>query len=82
MIKKCDLPEGWSIEAADFMNKILQRKPANRLGFRGPEAVKGHAWLVDVDWQAIISKTAPAPFIPDPRPPLKDVKIDKDLTSE
>lgn len=40
MIKKSDLPDGWSIEAADFVNKLLQRKPANRLGLNGPKDVK------------------------------------------
>ena len=39
-LKKSDLPEGWSVEAADFINKLLQRKPANRLGLHGPGEVK------------------------------------------
>ena len=52
------------MEAADFINKLLQRKPANRLGLSGPHEVKNHQWLRDVDWQALISKTLPAPFIP------------------
>jgi serine/threonine protein kinase len=64
-IKKYDLPEGWSYEAADFINKLLQRKPANRLGLNGPEEVKSHIWLKGTDWDAIINKRFPAPFIPD-----------------
>ncbi len=39
-IKKHELPENWSYEAADFINKLLQRKPANRLGLNGPNEVK------------------------------------------
>lgn len=35
IIKKSDIPEGWSIEAADFVNKLLQRKPVQRLGWAG-----------------------------------------------
>jgi serine/threonine protein kinase len=35
-LKKSDLPPGWSMEAADFINKTLQRKPSNRLGLNGP----------------------------------------------
>jgi serum/glucocorticoid-regulated kinase 1/serum/glucocorticoid-regulated kinase 2 len=38
------------MEAADFINKTLQRKPANRLGLNGPKEVKSHVWLKDVDW--------------------------------
>ena len=63
-IKKQDLPAEWSIEAADFINKLLQRKPANRLGVNGPAEVKNHLWLKDINWQEIIEKKAKAPFIP------------------
>jgi serine/threonine protein kinase len=31
-ITRSEIPEGWSIEAADFINKLIQRKPALRLG--------------------------------------------------
>lgn len=36
-IKKAEIPMGWSIEAADFCNKLIQRKPGSRLGNNGPE---------------------------------------------
>lgn len=26
-IKPCELPQGWSFEAADFINRLIQRKP-------------------------------------------------------
>lgn len=35
-IKKDQIPEDWSLEAADFINRLLQRKPINRLGLNGP----------------------------------------------
>ena len=35
-IKKDEIPEDWSLEAADFINRLLQRKPINRLGLNGP----------------------------------------------
>ena len=37
LIGKKIIPEGWSIEAADFVNKLLQRKPIERLGWAGVE---------------------------------------------
>lgn len=64
-IKKYDLPEDWSFEAADFINKLLQRKPANRLGLNGPEEVKSHIWLKDTDWDSLTRKKLTAPYIPD-----------------
>jgi len=71
-LRKSDLPEGWSMEAADFINKTLQRKPSNRLGLNGPNEVKSHIWLKDVDWQALVDKKIDAPFKPEIRPPLSN----------
>ena len=58
------------MEAADFVNKTLQREPANRLGLNGPNEVKSHIWLKDVDWQSIIDKKFNPTFKPEIRPPL------------
>lgn len=63
-LKKSDMPNGWSLEALDFTNKLLQRKPQNRLGFGGPQEVKNHAWLKDIDWSRILQKNFEAPYIP------------------
>ena len=63
-LNKFEVPEGWSFEAADFINKLLQRKPANRLGLNGPEEVKSHIWLKDTDWNEIIEKRVKSPYIP------------------
>ena len=66
------------MEAADFINKTLQRKPSNRLGLNGPAEVKNHLWLKDIDWLSITEKKYPAPFIPDVRPPLPAAKIERE----
>lgn len=52
------------MEAADFINKCLQRKPANRLGLNGPNEVKQHVWLRDFNWQLLLEKKMEAPFKP------------------
>lgn len=38
------------MEAADFANKLLQRKPVERLGWAGIEEVKAHPWFVNFPW--------------------------------
>ena len=81
-LRKSDLPEGWSMEAADFINKTLQRKPSNRLGLNGPNEIKSHIWLKDVDWQAIVDKRVEAPFLPEIRPPLTNQNVGEKLTPE
>jgi len=35
-IKPKHIPDGWSYEAVDFVNKMIQRKPKDRLGTNGP----------------------------------------------
>ena len=63
-IKRNELPEGWSLEAADFINKCLQRKPGNRLGLNGPNEVKQHIWMREFDWQSLLEKKMEAPYKP------------------
>ncbi|CAK94048.1 unnamed protein product (macronuclear) [Paramecium tetraurelia] len=64
VIKRQEIPPGWSLEAADFTNKLLQRKPQNRLGNNGPDEVKEHPWFRDFNWDKLITKQIIAPFIP------------------
>jgi hypothetical protein len=58
------VPPGWSLEAADFFNKLIQRKPINRLGLNGPVEVKEHTWFNNYDWTRLKEKKLPSPFIP------------------
>ena len=60
-----DIPNGWSEDAADFFNKLMQRKPENRLGNKGIWELKQHRWLKYFPWEQLINKELEAPFIPD-----------------
>lgn len=63
-LKKHEIPEGWSLESADFINKCLQRKPECRLGLNGPSELKQHVWLRDFDWQGLYEREIPSHFTP------------------
>lgn len=63
-IKRPEIPQGWSVEAADFINRLLQRKPLNRLGLNGPEDVKNHPWLRDFPWDDLLHQRLKSPFTP------------------
>ena len=63
-INKLEIPNGWSFEAADFANKLLQRKEVNRLGFYNENNIKEHPWLKNVDMELIKNKKIKAPFLP------------------
>ena len=63
-IKKEDLPNGWGMVAADFINGLLQRKPSKRLGYQNISELKEHPWMKDIDWELLNKKELEAPFIP------------------
>jgi serine/threonine protein kinase len=44
-VSRRDLPLTWTVEAANFVNRLLSRKASMRLGFSGVGEVKSHAWL-------------------------------------
>ena len=60
-----DIPNGWSEEAADFFNRLLQRKPDFRLGYKGIWELKQHRWLKFFPWDKLINKELESPFIPE-----------------
>lgn len=60
-LKKNDVPAGWTLEAADFVNKLIQRNPTQRLGSNGPQDVKNHSWLSDVQWRRMYEKRIESP---------------------
>ena len=63
-IKSDQIEPGWSIESADCINKLLQRKPAHRLGLHGAREVKEHIWFKDFSWDDLISLNMKPAYIP------------------
>ena len=64
-IKAEDINESWSKESADFINKLLMRKPEQRLGYKGINELKEHPWLKYYPWLLIKDKSLPSPFVPE-----------------
>lgn len=77
-IKKDEIPRGWSLQAADFVNKLIQRKPCYRLGVNGPDEVKNHPWLKNFPWDDLEHRRIKAPFIP----PKADNFDEKNINEE
>ena len=65
-LEESDIPYSWSLESADFINKLLKRKPTKRLGYHGVKEIKNHDWLKDINWNLLKKKEIIAPFIPNP----------------
>ena len=55
----------WSNDSADFINKCIQRKPCNRLGYIGINQLKEHPWLKYFNWKDLYVEKMKAPYIPD-----------------
>ena len=59
-----DLPDGYKNEAADFINKLIQRNPKKRLGKDSIKQVINHPWLSGFEWDKMKQKTLKAYYIP------------------
>ena len=68
-IRPEEVPRGWSAEAMDFINLLIQRKPQRRLGSGDIREVMEHRWFKDFRWKALENRTLAPPFIPN----IKDV---------
>ena len=63
-IKKDEIPENWSLNAVDFINKLLIRKADKRLGHGGIIELKTHPWMESIDWELLANKKIKPPFVP------------------
>ena len=64
IIKDKQIPNGWSKEAAAFINELIQRKVNKRLGCNGINEVIHHSWLHNFDWKNVKNKSTHSPFEP------------------
>ena len=78
IIKKSEIPKGWSWEICDFINKLLIKNPEERLGFNGISELKFHPWLRYYDWKLTYLKKEKAPFIP----PKKIISSDENAEEQ
>ena len=61
--KDC-INNGWSLEAGDFINKMIYRKPMKRLGYNGIDEIKSHPWFKEVNWEDLVKKKIRSSFVP------------------
>ena len=45
-IKFNNTKKGWTENSKDFINRLLQRRPAKRLGYNGIKEIKNHSWQI------------------------------------
>ena len=91
--RRIDWHEEWvdfSPEVRDFMERLMCIDPTQRLGYNGPQEVKQHPFLADVDWDNVM--TSEPQFVPsvtdpestdyfDPRGAIPQLFHDDDLVA-
>ena len=60
-----NIPKDWSQESADFINKLIIRKPNRRLGYNGILDIKEHPWIKYFNWKDLYLQKMNAPYLPD-----------------
>ncbi|CAK65886.1 unnamed protein product (macronuclear) [Paramecium tetraurelia] len=55
---------GISNKAIDFVNKLLIRKPQQRLGFNGIDEILNHSWLHNFPWGKLLNKEIRSLYVP------------------
>jgi serine/threonine protein kinase len=60
-------PMHFSAASQDFISKLLNKDPNERLGMAGPGIadIQSHAWYSDLDWDLLYKKEIPPPWTPD-----------------
>mmetsp|Transcript_42273 Transcript_42273/g.40498 ORF Transcript_42273/g.40498 Transcript_42273/m.40498 type:complete len:121 (+) Transcript_42273:1249-1611(+) len=73
-----------SDECKDFISKLLEKDPANRLGSKnGLEEILAHPWLGSINIQQLVDKGIEAPFKPKLSEDIMDVSnFDQQFTNE
>ena len=51
-----------SEDCLDFVNKLLEKKPAYRLGSKFPGEAKLHPWFSGLDWEGLLNKKVISPY--------------------
>lgn len=64
---KVSYPKHFSRRAVDLIKRLLHPRPINRLGVikGGASLIKRHPWFDGFDWDALVKRQLPAPFLPE-----------------
>ena len=72
-----------SEEAKDVIRKLLDKNPKKRLGSQnGVEDIKKHPFFADIDFDLLVQKKIPAPFIPNLENGTDVQYFDEEFTNE
>lgn len=53
-----------SLKLQDFLMRLLEKNPRDRLGAISAEEIRSHPWFEKVNWNALLNRSIKAPFVP------------------
>ena len=78
-MKRHAVPEGWGIESADFINRLLLKNRKIRLGASGTKELKNHCWFRGFNFQDLYELKMKSPFdVKNTKAIIKIKTIDKE----
>eukprot|EP00049_Salpingoeca_infusionum_P009717 m.165060 g.165060 ORF g.165060 m.165060 type:complete len:517 (+) comp14418_c0_seq1:373-1923(+) len=72
--------EELSEKAMDVVTGLLQRNPNRRLGHLSVKEITRHAFFKDVNWDDLLHKRTPAPWVPQVKSPYDTSNFDAEFT--
>mmetsp|Transcript_88843 Transcript_88843/g.265050 ORF Transcript_88843/g.265050 Transcript_88843/m.265050 type:complete len:361 (-) Transcript_88843:90-1172(-) len=68
---RIDFPRHFDVKAKDLIKRLLTHDRAKRFGClkNGAEDIQKHKWYKGMDWEALLARSIPSPFIPQVRAP-------------
>lgn len=54
----------WPENAIDLLQKLLDRRPDQRLGAKGAEDIKAADFFTNIDWRKLLARKYESPFKP------------------
>ena len=78
-MKRHAVPEGWGIESADFINRLLLKNPKQRLGASGIKELKNHCWFRGFNFKDLYKFKIKSPIIIEKKKTVVNIQtIDKE----
>ena len=61
-IKESELPQGFSLNCLDFINRLIKRKAEERLGYNNINEIYEHKFLSDINFKKLYNKKLRSPM--------------------
>ena len=70
LYKPLDIPNVFDLlikaspKLQNILIKLLEKNPKDRLGTKDSDEIKNHPWFDKVNWNALVTRSIKAPFVP------------------